>query len=167
MLLSCQTLDVLHAFYIFFGTNLLTQCQVLVPVFSMFLTPFRGDFETESKRKKIPEKIFFVTEEDREAWEPSYGSLRGPTSPHPAARGEAAAHRLVGPLGALCPRGCAYIFPKNPQKIRRSSKLLFRRRKILSPQDPIWGTFWCPAGGGDSDTEGFFINTMTSPMMCE
>ena len=58
MLLSCQTLDVLHAFYIFFGTNLLTQCQVPVPVFSMFLTPFRGDFETESKRKKIPEKIF-------------------------------------------------------------------------------------------------------------
>ena len=67
MLLSCQTLDVLHAFYIFFGTNLLTQCQVPVPVFSMFLTPFRGDFETESKRKKIPEKIFSVTEEDREA----------------------------------------------------------------------------------------------------
>ena len=27
-----------------FGTNLLTQCQVSVPVFSMFLTPFRGDF---------------------------------------------------------------------------------------------------------------------------
>ena len=67
MLLSCQTLDVLHAFYIFFGTNLLTQCQVLVPVFSMFLTPVGGDFETESKWKKIPEKIFSITGEDREA----------------------------------------------------------------------------------------------------
>ena len=67
MLLSCQTLDVLYAFYIFFGTNLLTQCQVPVPVFSMFLTPFRGDFERESKRKKIPKKIFSVTEEAREA----------------------------------------------------------------------------------------------------
>ena len=67
MLLYCQTLDVLHAFYIFFGTNLLTQCQVPVPVFSMFFTPLRGDFETESKQKKIPEKIFSVPEEDREA----------------------------------------------------------------------------------------------------
>ena len=58
-----------------------------VPVFSMFLTPFRGDFETESKRKKIPENIFFGTEEDRRTWEPSQKSPRGPTSPHPTARG--------------------------------------------------------------------------------
>ena len=132
----------------FFGTNLLTQCQVSVPVFSMFLTPFRGDFETESKRKKIPEKIFSRTEEDWRTWEPSQRSSRGPTSPHPAARGEAVALRLVGPLDLLCPRFCAYISPKIPQKIRRSSKVLLRRRKLLSPQDPIWGTFSCPAGGG-------------------
>ena len=96
MLLSCQTLDVLHAFYIFFETNLLIQCHVPVPVFSMFLTPFRGDFETESKRKKIPAKIFSGTEEDRRTWEPSQRSAKGPTSPHPAARG--APSRLVGPL---------------------------------------------------------------------
>ena len=148
MLLSCQTLDVLQDFYLFSGTNLLTQCQVPVPAFSMFLTPFIGDFETESKRKKIPEKIFFGMEEDRRTWEPSQKSPRGPTSPHPAARGEAAAHRLVSPLDLLCPRFCAYISPKIPQKIRRSSKVLLRRRKLLSPQDPIWGTFGCPARGG-------------------
>ena len=65
----------------------------------------------ESKRKKITEKIFSGTEEDREAWEPRQGSLRGPTSPHPAARGEAAPSRLVAPLDALCPRSFAYIFP--------------------------------------------------------
>ena len=87
MLLSCQTLDVLHDFYLFFGTDILTQCQVPVSVFSMFLTPFRGDFETVSKRKKIPKKICFGTEEDRRTWEPSQRSPRGPTSPHPAARG--------------------------------------------------------------------------------
>ena len=55
--------------------------------FSMFLTPFRGDFETESKSKKIPEKIFSGTEEDRRTWEPSQKSPRGPTSPRPVARG--------------------------------------------------------------------------------
>ena len=66
MLLSCQTLDVLYAFYIIFGTNLLTQCQVPVPVFSVFLTLFRGGFETESKRNKTSEKIFSEIEDDRE-----------------------------------------------------------------------------------------------------
>ena len=67
MLLSDQTLDVLYAFYIFFGTNLLTQCQVPVPVFSVFLTLFRSDFGTEAKRNKIPKMIFSRMEEDREA----------------------------------------------------------------------------------------------------
>ena len=148
MLLSCQTLDVLHAFYIFFGTNLLTQCQVTVPIFPMFLTPFRGDFETESKRKKIPEKIFSGTKEDRGAWEPRQGIPRGPTSPHPAARGRPRPTGLWAPW-APSALGVAPIYSlKIPKKIRRSSKSLFRHRKLLSPQDPIWGTFRCPAGGG-------------------
>ena len=76
---------------------------------------------------------------------------RGPQGPHkpsPHGQGEAAVHRLVAPLDALWPRGCAYIFPKIPEKIKRSSKILIRHHKLLSPQDPIWGTFWCPAGGG-------------------
>ena len=76
-------------FIYFFGTNLLIQCQVPVPVFSMFLTPLRGDFETEVKWKKIPENIFSGTEEDRRAWGPSQKSPTGPTCPHLAARGRA------------------------------------------------------------------------------
>ena len=103
----------------------------------MFLTPFRGDFETESKRNKIPEKNFSVTEEDHEAWEPRKGGPRGPTSPHPAARGEATAHRLVGPLDLLCPRFCVYICPKIPEKLGDHRKYFsatasFYLRKISS-----------------------------------
>ena len=96
MLLSYQISDVMHAFYIFFGTNLLTQCQVPVPVFSMFLTPFRGDFETASKRKKIPQKIFFWNGRRSKDLGAKPEEPRGPTSPHPVARG--APYRLVGPL---------------------------------------------------------------------
>ena len=118
MLLSCQTLDVLHAFYLFSRTNLLTQCQVPVPVFSMFLTPFRGDFETESKRKKIPENIFSGTEEDRRAWGPSQKSPRGTTSPHPAARGRAM--QACGPPVALLP------WPSSPSIFFCSGKIYFR-----------------------------------------
>ena len=163
MLLSCQTLDVLHAFYLFFGTNLLTQCQVSVPVFSMFLIPFRGDIETESKRKKIPKKIFFGTEEDRRTWEPTQRSTRGPTSPHPASGGPS---RLVGPLGSpyldLAPI-YSQIFPKKSRDDRNyfSAAASFCLRKIPSGARP--GAL----PEGDSDTEGFFINTMTSPMMRE
>ena len=91
------------------------------------------------------------------------GKPQGPHKPSPRGQGEAAAHRLVG---ALCPRGCPYILPKNPKKIRRSSKVLFRRRKLLSSQDPIWARSGA-LSEGDSDTEGLFINTMTSLMMRE
>ena len=59
-----STLDVLYTFYIFLGTNLLIQCQVPVPVFSVFLTLFRSDFGKESKRNKIPD-FFSRTEEDQ------------------------------------------------------------------------------------------------------
>ena len=152
MLLSCQTLDVLYAFYIFFGTNLLTQCQVPVPVFSMLLTPFRGDFETESKRKKIPE---FVFRHGRRS-----GSLRakagepqGPHNPPPRGQGEAAAHRLVGPLSTLYPSVRAYIFPKNTKKNQEIIKITFSPPQASVSARSHLGHVLVPCRRGDSDTE--------------
>ena len=66
----------------------------------MFLTLFRSDFGTESKRKKNPEMIFSRTEEDQGAFGPSQVGSREPTSPHSATRGEAAVGRLVASLAA-------------------------------------------------------------------
>ena len=147
MILSCQTLDVLHAFYIFFGTNLLTHCQVPVPVFSMFLTPLRGDFETESKRKKNPEMIFSRTEEVHGAlgqarWAP--GSPQAPTPP-PGGR-----RRWAG-LWPPWPPPDLGLWPINSQIFRKksgeprkyfSAAASFRFREISS-RDPSR----CPAGG--------------------
>ena len=82
-----SSLDVLCTFYIFFVTNLLIQCQVPAPVFSVFLALFRSDFGTESKWNKIPEMIFSRTEEDQGACGPSQEGYREPTSPHSATRG--------------------------------------------------------------------------------
>ena len=76
-----SSLVVLCTFYIFFGTNLLIQCQVPVPVFSVFLALFRSDFGTESKRNKNPEMIFSRTEELQGAFGPSQVGSREPTSP--------------------------------------------------------------------------------------
>lgn len=50
-------------FYIFFGTNLLTQCQVPVSVFSVFLTFFREEYLTDSKRNQTCGMIFSITED--------------------------------------------------------------------------------------------------------
>ena len=66
----------------------------------MFLTIFRSDFGTESKRKKNPEMIFSRTKEDHGDFGPSQVGSREPTSPHSATRGEAAVGRLVASLAA-------------------------------------------------------------------
>ena len=143
MLLSCHLWMFYVPFISFFGTNLLIQCQVPVPVFSVFLTLFRSDFGTESKRNKIPEINFSRTEEDRGTWGPRQEAHREPTSPDAAARG-ATDTRIVASLEHPCPSSLAYIFPKIPEKIRASTKPLFRRRKLPFPRDLIWRPFPVP-----------------------
>ncbi|KAI4993866.1 hypothetical protein ZWY2020_008179 [Hordeum vulgare] len=87
----------------------------------MFLTPFRGDFETESKRKKIPENIFYGTEEDRGAWEIRQGSPRGPTSPHP--------------YGGL-PSVHASLLTDNLASMKEAGKLDFVKNNYLKADEP-------------------------------
>ena len=138
---------VLCTFYILFGINLLIQFQVPVPVFSMFLTPFRGDFETESKRKKNPEMIFSRTEEVQGAFGPSQVSSKEPTSPHTATRGRRRWAGLWPPWPPpdldLWPIN-SQIFCKKSGEPRKyfSAAASFRFREILSG-DPSRR----PAGG--------------------
>ena len=93
-----------------------------------------------SERNKTFEKIFSGTEDTQGTLEPRQIPPGEATSPLGAARGFVPS-RLVGPLWLVCPTSSAYKFPKNPKLWERSTKILFRHRKLLSPQDPIWGTF--------------------------
>ena len=68
--------------------------------FSVFLTLFRSDFGTESKRNKIPEMIFSRTKEDEGAFGPGQVGPREPTRAHSATRGEAVVGKLVASLAA-------------------------------------------------------------------
>ena len=147
MLLSCQTLDVLYAFYIFFETNLLTQCQVPVLVFFHVFDPLSEEILKRSPNGRKSPKTFFRNGRISRSLRAKAGGPRGPHKPPPRSQGEAAAHRLVGPLGALCPRF--------------SAAASFCLRKIPS------GACSGALPEGDSDKKGFFINTMTSPMMRE
>ena len=119
-----SSLDVLCTFYIFFGTNLLIQCQVRVPVFSVFLALFISDFGTESKRNKIPEMIFSRRKKIRGLQGQARRATGGPQAwvarPTPLVVGWG----LVGPLGLPCLGSQAPQSSSVPKKI--CSGILFR-----------------------------------------
>ena len=167
MLLSCQTLDVLYAFYIFFGTNLLTQCQVPVPVFFRVFDPFQrrilNGVQTEYNLRK---DFFSGTEDTQGAWEPRQRAPGEATSPLGTASG-AAPSRLVGPVWLVCPTSSAY---KSLKKSKTTGEI--HENTFPPPQASVsarshLGHVLVPCRRRDSVTEGFFINTIASPMMRE
>ena len=101
------------------------------------------------------------------------GNLRtkvgGHQGPHkPPSRGQGSAPPwLVGSLGPLSPRSFAYIFPKIPEKNQEIIESTFPPPQASVSARSHLGHVLVPCRRGDSDTEGFFINTMTSPMMRE
>ena len=61
-------------FYIIFGTNLLTQSPVPVPVFSLVLVFRRKEYQMESKRNETFGRVIFGTEAIQETWSVRQGS---------------------------------------------------------------------------------------------
>ena len=55
-------------FYITFGTNLLTQSPVPVPVFPLFQCFEEKEYQTESKRNETFGNVIFSTDKTRETW---------------------------------------------------------------------------------------------------
>ncbi|KAE8793377.1 hypothetical protein D1007_31961 [Hordeum vulgare] len=167
-MVSCCYLVIFECFmyllYLFW-TNLLIQCQVSVPVFSVFLTLFRSDFGTKSKRNKIPERIFFRTEEDQGVCGPSQEGYREPTSPHSATRG-AAGDRLVASL-APPDLDLASIYSL---KIRKSQGI--HDNTFPPPQTSVSARSHLEAlpgalPEGTLELEGFFIIIIAPPMTRE
>ena len=149
-----------------FGTNLLIQCQVPVPVFSVFLTLFRSDFGMESKRKKNPEMIFSRTEEDQGAFRPSQLGSREPTSPHSATRGRRRWAGLWPPwpppdLG-LWPIN-SLIFHKNQGSLENTFLLPQASVSARSHLETLPGAL----PEGTLELEGFFIIIIAPPMTRE
>ena len=129
----------------FFGTNLLTQCQVLVPVFPCFW-PFLEENIKRNPNRIKPPKRFFRNRRYARSLRTKVEGTRGGHKPPSGDLG--APSRLVGPLWLLCPTSSAYKSPKNLKPRERATKILFRRRKLLSSQDPIWARFAALPEGG-------------------
>ena len=92
-------------FYIIFGTNLLTQSPVPVPVFPLFQCFKEKEYQTESKRNETFGKVIFGKKAIQETWSARQGINEEGT------RQEGVPSTLVGPSWLPLPTSFTYIYP--------------------------------------------------------
>ena len=155
---------ILHL-YIIFGTNLLTGGPAL-----MFFAYFRVSQKRNIKRSPNgmkPSGTWF----SQQTWSKRLGVGVKKQSRRPRGRGTptplGAPSPLVGPSLLHRPTSSSYIYWHTPKTSRSTTKPYFHRRNLLYPRDPILGPFPELRQRGESITEGFYINTIASSMMCE
>jgi hypothetical protein len=154
-------------FYIIFGTNLLTEGPVPVSVFlpiSVFCRKgIPNVIQTEwnlredlSWNKRNPEDLELKSGTPRGGHEAGGRAQGGRHAPHPR-----------GPHGAPPTyffRLYILLYPKN---IRGSHETNFPLPQPSVPMRSHLGAFSGALPEGESIMEGFYINTIASPMMCE
>ena len=154
-------------FYIIFGTNLLTGG----PAQNCCFLPI-----SEFRRKRISNGV----QTEWNLRERDFRNERDPEDLDPTSRHQPGGHEVGGartPLGrALHPRGApvappTYSFllyiPTYPQTIRYGAKNLIPPPQPSVPvRSHLGASFGAPPEGA-LITEGFYINTIASPMMCE
>ena len=74
---------------------------------------------------------------------------------------------LMGPSGVHRRTSSSYIYPRTPKTSGATMKSYFHHRNLLYPRDPILEPFAGAPLEGALITEGFYINTIASSMMCE
>ena len=139
-------------FYIIFGTNLLTQgqCQFL------FFPCFRVSQKRKIKWSPIDLKLhgtYFWKESNPETSSARKGSNE-----------EATGHGTLVPTLTYFFRLYILIYPENN---REHHETLFPPPQPSLPVRSHLGAFSCAPPEEESITEGFYINTIASPMMCE
>ena len=153
-------------FYIIFGTNLLTGGPTQNCCFCLFQCFEETKYQTESKRNETFGSVIFGTNVIQRTWS-------GPQATNKEATRQG---RAYPPGRALHPRGPlvappTYFFllyiPTYPQTIRSDHKNLIPPPQPSVPVRSHLGAFSGAPPEGASITEGFYINTIASPMMCE
>ena len=118
-------------FYIIFGTNLLTQSLVPVPVFPLFQCFAEKEYQTESKRNETFGKVIFGTEAIQKTWTIRKGINKEGTRQGGASTPLGAPSTLVGPSWLPLPTSFAYIYPYTLKTSRNRIDREFRCRKPL------------------------------------
>ena len=153
-------------FYIIFGTNLLTAGPAQIAIFCLFQCFAEKEYQTESKRNETFGNVIFGTNMIQRTWSLRKAineeSTRQGGSPTPQARPPPS----WGPCCStdlLLPPIYIHVPPKHPWAPRKpnSTAATFCTREIHL------GAFFDAPPEGALITEGFYINTIASPMMCE
>ena len=152
---GCLMGFIIH-FYIIFGTNLLTQGPVQIVVFCLFQCFAEKEYQTEWNLRESyfwnkcdPGDLEWTSRKQRGRHEV------GRCAPHP--RGP-----LVAPPTYFL-RLYILLYPKNIQESHETTFPL--PQPSISVRSHL-GTFFDDLPEGDSITEGFYLNTIASPMMC-
>ena len=128
--------------------------------FCLFQCFAEKEYQTESKRNETFGRVTFGTNSIQETWSGRQGSneksRRQGGAPHPCGP-------LVAPPTYLF-RLYILIYPEN---IQEHHETLFPPPQPSVPVRSHLGAFFGAPPEGESITEGFYINTIASPMMCE
>ena len=154
-------------FYIIFGTNLLTKGPVQIAVFCLFQCFAEKEYQTESKRNETFARIIFWNKRNPGDLEWKSRKQRGSHEVGGRARGGWTRPPPSWPLAAPPTyffRLYIHIYPENIQEHHETLS------PPLQPSAPVrshLGAFSGDLPEGDSITEGFYINTIASPMKRE
>ena len=152
--------------YIIFGTNLLTRGPTQIAVFCLFQCFEGKGYQTESKRNETFGNVIFGTNMIQRTW-----------SGHQAINEAATRHGgAPTPLGAPSPswaprsspdRPLSPIYTHIPWKHQIRSQNTFPSPQPFVPVRSHLGAFSGTPPEEALIMEGFYINTIASPMMCE
>ena len=153
-------------FYIFFGTNLLTESPVQIAVFfAYFSVPQKRNIKRSPNGMK-PSRGSFLNKHNPGNLEWMLRKQRGGQEVGWRAQGVGATHPR-GPLMAPPTYLLRLYILLYPENIQEHHETLFPLPQPSVPVRSHLGAFSGDLSEGDSITEGFYINTMASPMMRE
>ena len=157
---------ILH-FYIIFGTNLLTGGPAQIAVFCLFQCFVEKEYQTESKRNETFGKVIFWNGSNPGDLECISGKQRGRHEAGGRAYPPGRALHPCGPLVAPPTYFFLLYILTYPGNIQEHHETLFPPPRPSVPKRSHPGAFSEAPPEGASITEGFYINTIASPMMCE
>ena len=154
-------------FYIIFGTNLLTGGPMPVSVFLPILEFCRKGIPNGVQTEWNLREDLSWTESNPEDLELKSGTPRGGHEAGGRAQGGRRAPHTHGPHGAPPTYFFHLYILLYPRSIRESHETTFPPPQPSVPVRSHLGAFSGDLPEGNSITEGFYINTIASPMMCE
>ena len=164
-LLFWTILGFIFHFYIIFGTNLLTGGPAQICCFCLFQCFEETKYQTESKRNETFGNVIFSSDKIQETW-----TLRQ-ESHEAVTRLEGAPPRALplprGPLEAPPTYFFLLYISMYPPNIQEHHENLLPPPQPSVPERSHLGAFSGAPPEGASTTEGFYINTIASPMMCD